>query len=105
MKIQVSKIFARFINETATETGAKFYAEVLEMSETAYKFNVNIWGPDWIDYNPKTGKFKAIRVSYPPEFFAVPIYLTTENLNKAFTRYNVKTAADLKNMIREICEI
>lgn len=37
-----------------------------------------------VDYSPKTGKFSAIAVHYPPEMFASPQYFTTRDLLKIF---------------------
>lgn len=36
------------------------------------------------DYSGKTGLFKALKVSYPADYYAMPCYLTTRILNKIF---------------------
>lgn len=105
MKIQVSKVFAKFMNETFKENGLNYRAEVVTMPENLYHFHVgNVWGA-WYDYDHTTGKYKAIRVEYPVNFYACPLYLTTSRLNNQYERFNVKTLEDLKRMLREICEI
>ena len=36
------------------------------------------------DYNTKTGLYQVIKITYPPECFAVPQYLTTKDLARIF---------------------
>lgn len=105
MIVKVSKVFAKFMNQTAAEMGLNFRASVVEMSEPVYNYQVgNITGK-WADYNYKTDKFKAIIVKYPADCYACPLFLSTVMLNALFNRYAVKTVEDLKNMIFEVCEI
>ena len=105
MIVKVSKVFAKFMNQTAAEMGLNFHASVVEMSEPVYNYQVgNITGK-WSDYNDKTDKFKAIMVEYPAACYACPLFFSTSRLNTLFNRYAVETYEDLKNMIREVCEI
>lgn len=105
MIVKVSKVFAKFMNQTAAEMGLNFRASVVEMSEPVYNYQVgNITGK-WSDYNDKTDKFKAIMVEYPAHYYACPLFFSTSRLNILFNRYAVETYEDLKSMIRDICEI
>ena len=108
MKIQVSKVFANFINKTAKELNFSVTAEVVTVSRDYYVINVcyDLFGAlDYGDYDVTTGKVKAIMLTYPEEFYACPRFLTTKELNKEFERDGVKDLEGLKKMVRNICEI
>jgi hypothetical protein len=101
MRVKVSKVFAKFIESNC----AGLSAEVVEMSEGAYSYNVgSIWDAG-DDYNPATGKYKAICVSYPPEFYASPRYISTAQIVAEFHRNNVTTAAGLVAMLNDWLQI
>jgi hypothetical protein len=110
MKIKVSKVFANYINKCAKEMGFKAEAYVETMSENQYRFCVgNVF--DAMDNGDcdmdDEGRdvFKVIAISYPCDYYAPTTYLTTEQLNKEWRRRNGKTEQDLREMIRELCEI
>lgn len=104
MKIQVTKVFAKFINETAKQMNFKVAAEVVELSERGYLLNVG--DPDFYqDYNPTTGKFKAILVTYPAEYCAACRYIGTPELVRKFRYNNIRTVDELREMLRDMLEI
>lgn len=108
MKVKVSKVFAAFINKAAKELGFKAQASVVTMSAHAYKMDVSMdlfAAEDCGDYDWTTGECKAIRVEYPAEYYAMPKYLTTAELTKACRRRQVTTEAELKDMVRYLCEV
>ena len=108
MKIKVSKVFADFINKTAKEMNFKVSAKVVEFSENMYRLHVSydiFRAEDFGDYNYNTGKYKAIQLIYPEDYYACANYLTTYQLTQEFRRYNVSTISELKDMIKNICEI
>ena len=110
MKIKVSKVFANYINKCAKEMGFKAEACVETMGESQYVYCVgNVFDAmDFgdIDMNDKGQYvFKAIAISYPYDYYAPTKYLTTAQLNKELRRRNCKTEQDLREMIRELCEI
>ena len=108
MKIKVSKVFADFINKTAKEMNFAVSAKVVEFSENMYRLHVStdVWAAyDYNDYNVNNGKYKAIMLTYPENYCACANYLTTDQLTKEFRRLHVATVDDLKNMIRNLCEI
>ena len=105
MQIKVSKVFTNFINETAQKMGFEASAQVVEYTEQQYTNFVNIWGPNWTDYNPATGKFKVIVISYPANFFACSTYITTAELVHEFKKRNIQTFDQLREMVRDLCEI
>ena len=105
MKIQVSKVFADFINKTVTNVEAS----VRKMSENEYRMNVGSFGlwdaEQYGDYDWQTGKYKAIVILYPDDYYACPRYITTKELDKEFKRRGVKDAEGLKSMIKDMIEI
>lgn len=110
MKIKVSKVFANYINQCAKEMGFKAEACVEEMGERQYGYCVgNVFDAMDCDdyYLTLDGRdvFKAIAISYPYDYYASTKYLTTAQLNKEWRRRNGKTEQDLREMIRELCEI
>lgn len=108
MYIQVSKVFAKFINKTAKELGFEAYAYVAELNENQYRMMVSdpeeaIW--DGYDYDWDKGVFKAICIEYPAEYYACPQFLTTKMLTKEYRRQGVSNTEELKEMIRCMVEI
>ena len=105
MIIKVSKVFAKFINETANKEGFKANAIYSELSPLAYSHYVGDRLINIADYNSKTGKYKVIRVEYPAEYYCSPVFLTTVHLNREFNRNAVETVDDLRNMLRDMLEV
>ncbi len=109
MKVKVSKVFAKFINDTAKELGFKCEAQVVTMSERGYRLNVGLDAAldaeDNGDYDWAEDEYKVIKVLYPEEYYAMPTYLTTASLTKEFRRRGVTNADELKQMVRSMCEI
>jgi hypothetical protein len=106
MNIQVSKVFANFINKTAKELGFEAHAEVIALRSSAYTFatGTDIWDGE-CDYDYATGTYKVIEVSYPDEYYASRKFLTTYTLVSEFRKRGVKTLEELKEMLRDMLEI
>ena len=106
MNIQVSKVFAKFINDTAKEMGFKAHAEVVALRSSAYTFatGTDLWDAG-ADYDYATGTVKVIEVSYPYDFYATRRFLTTYELNREFRQRNVRTAEGLKEMLKDMLEV
>lgn len=106
MKIQVSKVFAKFINATAKEMGFEAHAEVIAIPSSAYTFctGTSMWDAGE-DYDYETGTCRVIEVSYPYDFYATRKFLTTYELTREFRSRGVKTADELKEMLRDMLEI
>jgi hypothetical protein len=101
MKIKVTKVFAKFIEANC----AGLSAEVVKMSGDAYGYYVgSIWDAG-DDYDPATGKFKAICVNYPPEWYASPRYISTAQIVAEFHRNNITTAAGLVAMLNDWLQV
>lgn len=110
MKIKVSKVFANYINKCAEEMGFKADASVETMSENQYRFCVgNVFeAMDNGDYDmDDEGRnvFKVITINYPYDYYAPTKYLTTKRLLNEWRRRNGSSEQDLREMIRELCEI
>ena len=108
MNIQVTKVFANFINKTAKELGFKAEASFVLMTEGMYRAYVAnpedaMW--DGRDYDWDKRMYKAIRVDYPDDYYACPRYLTTIELCKEFKRKGVANWNELKEMVRDMVEI
>ena len=106
MKIQVSKVFAKFINDTAKEMGFETHAEVIALRSSAYTFatGTDRWDGE-CDYCYETDTYRVIEVSYPWDFYATRKFLTTYALNLEFRKRGVKTVDELKAMLRDMLEI
>lgn len=102
MNIQVSKRFADFINQSVKNVNAK----VVHVPEKWYTFftGVDRYVSD-SDYDYMNGDFRAIRVSYPENYFACDRYLTTYGLLSEFRRRRVKDAEGLKSMLIDMLEV
>lgn len=77
--------------------------EYQEMTEQAYSYCVDIYSFNHDnDYNFITNKFKVIKVVYPSSYYALPKYLTTNDLLRLFLKSD-KTyngfIAEIKNEI------
>lgn len=106
MYIQVSKVFAKFINDTAKLRGFAARAEVVEVSENFYKWNVDIFGPkSERDYNWQTGKYKVIAVEYPGEYYAPIRYLSTDELISEARAAGVHDIDSARDMLQALLEI
>ena len=106
MNIKVSKVFANFINKTAKEMGFEAHAEVIALRSSAYTFATgnDVWDGE-CDYCWKTDTYRVIEVSYPYEYYATRRFLTTYELVKEFRKRGVKTAEELKEMLKDMLEI
>ena len=106
MYIQVSKVFARFIDETAKLRGFSARATVVEVTENFYKWNVDIFGPrDDRDYNWNTDKYKVIAVEYPGDYYAPVRYLSTNELITEARAAHVRTIEDARDMVQNLLSI
>ena len=101
MKIKVTKVFAKFIEKNCPNLSA----EVVDMSHGAYSCNVGNIFDAGDDYDPATGKYKAICVSYPPEWYASPRYISTAQILDEFHRCNVTNVARLVAMLNNWLQI
>lgn len=106
MNIKVSKVFAKFINDTAKEMGFEAHAEVVALRSSAYTFATgnDMWYGD-CDYDWKTDTYRVIEVSYPWDFYATRRFLTTYELVNEFRKRGVKTVDELKEMLKDMLEI
>ena len=107
MQIKVSKTFANFINAVARTAGKQFSASLVRLSPSEYSYTVgDVFDAeasgDW-DYN--ASKAVAIRVDYPSDFFACPVYLSTARLNAEGRRRGVRDVAGLSAMLVDMLEI
>ena len=104
MQIKVSKVFAKFINETAKENGLRFKATIELIKPKFYTFYTGSY-PCYEDFDFKAERFKTLCISYPADYYANEVYLSTDQIINEFRKRNIKTLEDLKQMILDLFEI
>jgi len=109
MNIQVSKVFAKYINKVAKEMGFECEASVVWLNQKQmYAFmgtEAMFDAVDYGDYDLQLVTYKAIKILYPYEYYACPQFIGTAMLMREWKRRNGKTEQDLKDMLREMIEI
>ena len=105
MKIQATKVFAKFISDTCKERGIKCEASLVTLPAHSYSFitGTDLWDA-WCDYD-KNGMYKAIRLEFPQEYYACSVHISTNELVREFRARNVSTWADLQDMVADIASI
>lgn len=99
MQVKVSKVFAKFVNETAKEFGKQFYAQVRTRPLRPYEN----WCDD--DYDWDTNEVRELVVTYPDEYYACPRFVRTDEIVAEFNRRGVKDWDGLKRMVVDMFEI
>lgn len=101
MRVKVSKTMVKQLQKEF-----KNYLIVYEeMTINDYRWCVNsdLLGNE-NDYDYEKSKFKVIKVLYPYEYYAMPKYLTTNDLGKCFRKSN-KTYNSFINEIKNEIEV
>ena len=90
------------INEIA---GRYMKAKMVKFSpdEYAVKVDYELFRNE-ADFDYKAGKFKAIRIDYTPELYAMSRYITTRDLVQAY-RGSDKTYEGFMKSVIDICAI
>lgn len=103
MQVKVSKTFAKYVNQFVQETGLAEEAAYREVSPINYPGGAReaVFNGDT---TPK-GKCKVIEVFYKASDYACPTTLTTGYLISESHRRNIKTEADLKEMLEDLIAI
>lgn len=87
MKVKATAAMAKAIRENCNSAGL-YSVECVKLSAESYRWNVScntcFYGYEGNDYDTKTGKYKAIRIEYPAEYFAMPRYLSTYDLHRVY---------------------
>lgn len=99
MKVKVSKVFAKAVNEIAAKYGKRFHAEVRTRRVRVCEY------VDWIDMDANTGGVRELVVSYPSEYYACEQCFKTSDLLREFRRQGVKTWEQFERMIVDMFEI
>lgn len=99
MKIQVSKVFAAFVNETAKERGVSLEASIRKRQLRPYE---NLCDQD---YNWDTNEVREMVISYPAEYYACERVVRTDELVAEFNWRHVKTWEQLKDMVIDMFQI
>ena len=102
MQVKVSKVMVKFLNNNLLKS--KGYKAVFnEMTTDQYCLYVNYNIMDHEnDYNYNTGKMKSIKILYPDNYYAVPRFLTTNDLVKIFKNSDKTVQGFLNELWNEI---
>jgi len=102
MKVKVTNTMLKAIREIS---GCYMKANLVKFSpdEYAVKVDYDLFRNEQ-DFDYKTGMFKAIRIDYAPELYAVPRYITTRDLVQAF-RGSDKTYTGFLQAVKEYCMV
>ena len=99
MKVKVSKVFAKAVNEIAEKYGKRFHAEVRTRGVRPYENFCDA------DFNWETDEVRELVVTYPAEYYACPRYVRTDELLAEFNRRGVKAWEQFERMIVDMFEI
>lgn len=103
MKVQATKAMTSEINAYFKENGIPYEAIYETMSPAAYRWEVDINAEQHEDdFLPATGKMRAIKISYPENFYACPRYVTTRDLLKVFRKSDKTLGGFLHTLCGEI---
>ncbi len=86
MKIQVSKVMVKALNEYARDMGRVEHFTYNTCNWDTYRLHVNsdILNNAVHDYISSTGVMKYITVTHPSNYYAADAYLSTRDLNRVF---------------------
>jgi len=105
MKAQVSKVLVKELNKQFKERGWNYGFNYCETGLDSYRTYINMFYADsendWIE---SRGMMKYIAVIYPAEYYALPKYLTTNDLVDCFRRSD-RTLNGFVNAVRREVEI
>lgn len=112
MKIASTNPMVKMLNKAlkGSEYEGKMRFEYITVSPEVYRTQIDydLFGAeDYGDYNWNTGKIRAIKVSYPAEYYACPHFLTTKELVQIFdaNKSKIKYAEDFPKFVLEAVEI
>ena len=105
MKVQATKTMAKEIERYAKQNGKAYRAEFVTMSRDEYARNVDDIWDNARDYNSAIGKMQVILITYPAEYYAIPRFLTTRTLSRAFHDCGEKTFDNFMKAVNNECEI
>lgn len=88
MKVQVSKVMAREINKNIPEKSTVESVYYSELTPAAFDIYAGRALDNFRDYIPGKEKMKVLVVTYTPDCYAPARYITTNQLNRIFSRCN-----------------
>jgi len=85
MRVKVTYPMAKVIQEAMPKDHS---VKLVKLTPKEYAWHVHYGGiyhaEDHGDYDWKTGKCKAIQIIYPSDYYAMPQYITSKDLNDYF---------------------
>lgn len=102
MQVKVSKTMAKFLNENLLKSkGYKAVFQEFTPDQYSLYVSYNIMDHE-NDYNYNTGKMKSIKILYPDNYYAVPRFLTTNDLVRIFKNSDKTVSGFLNQLWNEI---
>lgn len=102
MQVKVSKVMAKFLNENLLKSkGYKAVFQEFTPDQYSLYVSYNIMDNE-NDYNYNSGKMKSIKIVYPDDYYAVPRFLTTNDLVKIFKNSDKTVSGFLVQLWNEI---
>ena len=83
MLVCASKKMSVFLNKQYKEIGFRFSYIEFNRDQYAVYIDYDIMRHT-NDYNAGSDKFRVIRLDYPAEYYALPLYITTNLLSKCY---------------------
>lgn len=102
MKVKVTKVMTDEINKYFQKNGIGYTAYFVEYSPTEYNIYVGSSMCHENDYDWTKNKMKAIKIAYPDNYYAMPRYLTTDDLYKMFWKCNKTIDGFMKELHSEV---
>lgn len=103
MRVQATKKMANELNKALK--GTRFEKIMrFDAKEVSFEFYAREVSSNWeemeLDYNPRTGKYKTMRVAYNPSLYAMGQFVTTRDLNRIFKT----TGNNWDDFVKEVFE-
>lgn len=99
MLVCASKTMTQYLNKQYKENGFSFSYVELNRDQYARLVDYELLRHT-NDYNAGRDSFRVIRLSYPAEYYALPLYITTNLLSKCYKESD-GSAGDFLNCLQD----
>ena len=104
MKVAATKAMATYINKVAKKNNLKAQAVPVKAGWAEVGLEA-LYDADQYGELDADNRAKAIKILFPYEYYACPLYFTTASLNREFKSRRVKTEEELDAMIVDLISI
>ena len=102
MKVKVTKVMTSEINKYFKKNGIGYTAYFVEYTPNEYSIYVGSTMCHEDDYDWTKNVMKAIKIAYPDSYYAMPRYLTSNDLYKLFRKCNKTLEGFMKELYSEV---